>query len=151
MPRVPESELQRLKEEISVERLVGDSGIELKCAGKDLLGRCPFHADDTASLVVTPGKSLWHCFGCDAGGGPIDWVMKTRSVSFRHAVELLREGLASSLAVEGGKRTTVRSLPGAGRVRCRRCTAARAGGRVLPRDVKERSGLGCDPGLRAAW
>jgi len=27
-----------------------------------LLGRCPFHEDATASLVVTPGKNLWHCF-----------------------------------------------------------------------------------------
>ena len=58
-----------------------------------MLGRCPFHEDDTASLVVTPGKNLWHCFGCGVGGGPIDWVMKRRGVSFRHAVELLREGV----------------------------------------------------------
>jgi hypothetical protein len=41
---------------------------------------------------VTPGKNLWHCFSCQIGGGPIDWMMKTKGVSFRHAVELLREG-----------------------------------------------------------
>ncbi len=40
--------------------------------------------------MVTPAKNLWHCFGCGIGGGPIDWVMKRRGVSFRHAVELLR-------------------------------------------------------------
>jgi DNA primase catalytic core len=55
-----------------------------------MLGRCPFHEDATASLVVTPAKNLWHCFGCGVGGGPIDWVMKRQGVSFRHAVELLR-------------------------------------------------------------
>ena len=65
-----------------------------------MLGRCPFHKDDTASLVVTPGKNLWHCFGCGVGGGPIDWVMKRRGVSFRHAVELLREGVVP-LAADG--------------------------------------------------
>jgi DNA primase catalytic core len=112
MARIPESEIERLKVEVSVERLVEDSGIALKRAGKDFVGRCPFHEDDTASLVVTPAKNLWHCFGCGAAGGPIDWVMKKNGVSFRHAVELLREGLPS-LAAESGrvKRSTVRALP----------------------------------------
>jgi len=90
--RIPPEELERLKAEVSVEQLVEASGVALKSAGKDLLGRCPFHEDREASLVVTPAKNLWHCFSCQIGGGPIDWVMKSRSVSFRHAVELLRSG-----------------------------------------------------------
>ena len=100
MPRIPDTEIERLRNEVSVERLVEASGVELKRGGKDMLGRCPFHKDDTASLVVTPGKNLWHCFGCGVGGGPIDWVMKRRGVSFRHAVELLREGVVP-LAADG--------------------------------------------------
>ena len=95
MARIPEAEIERLKEAVPVARLVEASGIELKKGGKDLLGRCPFHEDATASLVVTPGKNLWHCFGCGVGGGPIDWVMKRQSVSFRHAVELLRADMGS--------------------------------------------------------
>ncbi|HEU0204306.1 MAG TPA: DNA primase [Burkholderiaceae bacterium] len=90
MARIPDGELQRLKEEVSVQRLVEAAGIDLRSGGKDLLGRCPFHADAEPSLVVTPAKNLWHCFGCGIGGGPIDWVMKKNAVSFRHAVELLR-------------------------------------------------------------
>src|SRR5574340_265899 len=109
MARIPESEIERLKNEVSVARLVEAAGIELKKAGKDLLGRCPFHEDDTASLVVAPGKNLWHCFGCGVGGGPIDWIIKQNGVSFRHAVELLREGI-TSLAAEPVKRSTVRKL-----------------------------------------
>lgn len=118
MARIPEQEIERLKVEVSVERLVEDSGIALKKSGKDIVGRCPFHEDDTASLVVTPAKNLWHCFGCGVGGGPIDWVMKKSGVSFRHAVELLREGLPGglpSLAADAAagrvKRSTVRALP----------------------------------------
>lgn len=113
MPRIPEAEIERLKNEVSVERLIESSGIALKKVGKDLQGCCPFHEDDTASLVVTPAKNLWHCFGCGIGGGPIDWVIKKNGVSFRHAVELLREGI-SSLAAPGGapvKHSTVRTLP----------------------------------------
>jgi DNA primase catalytic core len=114
MARIPEQEIERLRNEVSVERLAEAAGIELKRSGKDLLGRCPFHADDTASLVVTPAKNLWHCFGCGLGGGPIDWVMKRNGVSFRHAVELLRADL--SLAAGSGeagalKRSLVRKLP----------------------------------------
>jgi DNA primase catalytic core len=87
--------------------LVASDGVALSRSGADLAGLCPFHDDREPSLKVTPGKNLWHCFGCGAGGGPVDWVMKRRGVSFRHAVELLREiagtpgpaeTLASSLA-----------------------------------------------------
>ncbi|MDP3514723.1 MAG: CHC2 zinc finger domain-containing protein [Sulfuritalea sp.] len=115
MARIPEAEIERLKNEVSVERLVEASGIELKKAGKDLLGRCPFHEDDTASLVVTPAKNLWHCFGCGIGGGPIDWIIKKNGVSFRHAVELLRDGVSEMSSLAAGsepiKRSTVRALP----------------------------------------
>jgi hypothetical protein len=106
MPRIPDDELDRLKAEISLVRLVEGRGIALARQGKDWVGRCPFHADDTPSLVVTPSKNLFHCFGCGAAGGPVDWVMKFDGVSFRHAVELLRaaQGCAS---VAGGR------MPGA--------------------------------------
>ena len=114
MARIPEAEIERLKNEVSVERLVDAAGIELKRGGKDLLGRCPFHEDDTASLVVTPAKNLWHCFGCGIGGGPIDWVIKRNGVSFRHAVELLRADpslAAGSVDVTGAiKRSRVARL-----------------------------------------
>lgn len=112
MARIPEAEVQRLKDEVAVQRLVEAAGIELKRVGKDLAGRCPFHEDDEPSLIVTPAKNLWHCFGCQVGGGPIDWVMKLKGVSFRHAVELLKDD--SSLAAVAGepvKRSTVRALP----------------------------------------
>jgi len=92
MPRIPDSEIERLKVEISLERLVESSGIALEKRGQDLVGRCPFHEDDTPSFVVTPAKNLFHCFGCGVGGGPIDWVMKRQGMSFRHAVEWLRDG-----------------------------------------------------------
>ena len=118
MARIPEAEIQRLKNEVSVQDLAQASGLELKKSGKDLHGRCPFHADDTASLVITPEKNLWHCFGCGAAGGPIDWVIKTQGVSFRHAVELLRAdpslaagSLDGAAGTVGVKRSTVRRLP----------------------------------------
>jgi DNA primase catalytic core len=111
MARIPEAEVERLKKEVSVERLAAAAGVELKRQGGDLIGRCPFHEDKTPSLVVTPAKNLWHCLGaCRSGGSVIDWVMKAEGVSFRHAVELLRAD-APIGAVRAAKESSVRKLP----------------------------------------
>jgi DNA primase len=92
MARIPESEIERLKLQVSIVRLVEAAGIALKPHGKDLVGRCPFHEDRTPSLVISPKANLWHCLGaCQAGGSAIDWVMRWQKVSFRHAVELLQK------------------------------------------------------------
>lgn len=109
MARIPDEELERLKAEIAVERLVEASGITLTKSGKDRTGKCPFHEDAEASLIVTPAKNLWHCFGCGAAGGPIDWVMRTQNISFRHAVELLRADL--SITAEPAQASASRRLP----------------------------------------
>ena len=115
MARIPNGELERLKREVSLERLAEARGVRLERHGADLLGLCPFHDDHEPSLVITPSKNLWHCLGaCQAGGSVIDWVMRAEGVSFRHAAELLRadlppEGLSKSKPPE---RSTVPKLPG---------------------------------------
>jgi hypothetical protein len=89
MARIPDADIERLKQEVSLQRLVEAQGIELKRHGADLLGLCPFHDDHEPSLQVSPKKNLWHCLGaCQKGGSVIDWVMRSRGVSFRHAVGL---------------------------------------------------------------
>lgn len=90
MARIPQDELERLKSSVNLVALVEASGLVLERRGSDLVGRCPFHEDSDPSLVVTPDKNLWHCFGCNAGGSVIDWTMKLKGISFRHAVEILK-------------------------------------------------------------
>ncbi len=93
LPRIASEELELLKAEISIQRLAESRGIKLQSHGKDLLGLCPFHPDTSPSLVISPEKNLWNCLGaCGTGGTVIDWVMKAEGVSFRHAVEILRDG-----------------------------------------------------------
>ena len=114
MARIPESEVERLKKEISVQRLAEARGVKLTRHGADLLGKCPFHDDRTPSLVITPAKNLWHCLGaCNAGGDVIEWVMRAEGVSFRHAVELLRSDHLPSAAspIQPVKQSTVPKLP----------------------------------------
>ncbi|VAX06239.1 DNA primase, phage associated [hydrothermal vent metagenome] len=78
MARIAEEEINRLKEAISLMRLVESQGYQPKKQGKDYVIRCPFHDDKTPSLVITPAKNLYHCFGCGAAGSVIDWIMKTQ-------------------------------------------------------------------------
>ena len=91
MARIPDEEIERLKREVSVQRLAEARGIKLRGQGDNLLGLCPFHDDREPSLVISPSKNVWHCLGaCQAGGSVIDWVMRAEGVSFRLAVEMLR-------------------------------------------------------------
>ncbi len=111
MARIPDDVINRLKTDISLQRLAEAQGIELKKHGHDLIGLCPFHDDKDPSLVITSEKNLWHCLGaCQSGGSVIDWVMKAEGVSFRHAVELLQNDHVPSLAAKPVKRTTTRKL-----------------------------------------
>ena len=115
MARISDGELARLKAEVSWVRLVEAKGIALAKHGAngDLVGRCPFHEDRTPSFVVSPVKNLWRCHGaCQTGGSVVDFVMRVEAVSFRHAVDLLRQGVTTG-PVDGlpPKASTVAKLP----------------------------------------
>ena len=87
MPRIPQSELDRLKRDTDLAALVRASGVTLDRHGSDLLGLCPWHDDKEPSLVISPAKGLWHSLGaCGEGGSVIDRVMKAEGVIFSHAV-----------------------------------------------------------------
>ncbi|MES9906723.1 MAG: CHC2 zinc finger domain-containing protein [Sedimenticola sp.] len=114
MARIPDDQIDHLKQEVSLQRLVESQGVKIKRHGADLIGLCPFHDDKEPSLVITPKQNLWHCLGaCQCGGSVIDWVMKAEGVSFRHAVELLLADYSPSLVANTGpvKQATVRKLP----------------------------------------
>ena len=93
MARIPNDELDRAKHDISLLELVQRSGYRPQKQGKDYAINCPFHDDDTPSLIITPKSNLFNCFGCGEAGTVIDWVMKTQGVSFRRSVEILRNDL----------------------------------------------------------
>jgi DNA primase catalytic core len=93
MPRIPDTEIDRIKQQTDLAALVRSRGIELAKHGNGhLTGKCPFHEEDEASFIVTPAKGLYHCMGCGAAGNAIQFVEKFDGVSFRHAFELLNDG-----------------------------------------------------------
>ncbi|WP_244590046.1 CHC2 zinc finger domain-containing protein, partial [Xenorhabdus budapestensis] len=100
MARIPEAELQHLKSAVPLVAIIEQQGRQVFKRGKDMTVLCPFHEEKTPSMVITPSKNLYHCFGCDAGGSVLDWVMQTENLSLRHAVERLRAVLGHNPAVE---------------------------------------------------
>lgn len=112
MARIPEAELERLKREMSLVRLIQSQGHRLEKRGKDFVMRCVFHDESTASLSISPEKNLYHCFGCGAAGSVLDWVMKTQGVSLPHAVQLLRnDAPLENTEKVGVTRSHARHLP----------------------------------------
>jgi DNA primase catalytic core len=108
---MPEDEKERIKREVSIQRLAEARGIKLRRVGKELIGLCPFHDDRNPSLNIDPAKNVWSCKGaCGEGGDVFLWVMRAEGVSFNHAKELLRKNYAPSSGPVV-KQSTVPKLP----------------------------------------
>ncbi|BES83360.1 hypothetical protein PEC302107_40870 [Pectobacterium araliae] len=90
MARIPESELQHLKAAVPLVDVVRSQGRQVFKRGKDVVVLCPFHQEKNPSCVISSDKNLYHCFGCDAGGSVLDWVMKTEGLSLHRAADRLR-------------------------------------------------------------
>ncbi|NAH06565.1 DNA primase [Escherichia coli] len=99
MARIPEAELQHLKAAVALVAVVQAQGRQLVKKGKDFTTLCPFHDEKTPSCVISPEKNLYHCFGCNAGGSVLNWVMQTEKLSLRKAVERLKAELGDNPAV----------------------------------------------------
>jgi len=65
--------------------------VELKRAGKEFRGLCPFHREKTPSFMVSPTKQVYHCFGCNASGNVVTFIMDIENLSFKEAIEFLAE------------------------------------------------------------
>ncbi|MBL4868506.1 MAG: hypothetical protein JKY67_19250 [Pseudomonadales bacterium] len=112
MARIPNDQLERIKTEVSLVRLVESQGCQMTKQGKDYAVCCPFHDEKTASCIISPKSNLFNCFGCGAAGSVIDWVMKTQGVSFRLACEILQKDVGIVTEAKPVKRSTTKnSLP----------------------------------------
>ena len=83
--------------------------VHLKKRGKDYVGLCPFHNEKTHSFTVVPGKNMYYCFGCGAGGSAVTFLMKYNNSTFTEALQELADRAGITLPVrelseEAGKR-----------------------------------------------
>ena len=80
--------LSRIKSEISLSDVIGKD-LRLTKKGKEYVGNCPFHSEKTASFFVNNEKCTYYCFGCGARGDIVEYIMKTKGITFPQAVEYL--------------------------------------------------------------
>lgn len=79
--------------------------VRLQKKGASYFGLCPFHNEKTGSFSVTPGKQMYYCFGCGAGGNVFTFLMNYENFSFSEAMEALAEraGIALPQREESGQ------------------------------------------------
>lgn len=82
--------IEEVKNRCNIIDIVG-SVVELKRAGRNYKGRCPFHNENTPSFVVSEEKQIFTCFGCNATGDVIEFVRKYYNLDFRESLEKLAE------------------------------------------------------------
>ncbi|MDR0325822.1 MAG: DNA primase [Oscillospiraceae bacterium] len=70
--------------------------------GSRWFARCPFHSEKTPSFTVTPESGLFYCFGCQAGGGPIQFIMRAENLEFSDAVRYLAGRLGLAVPEDSG-------------------------------------------------
>lgn len=92
---IPEEKVREVAERLSIVDVVGEY-VSLKRSGANYTGLCPFHGEKTPSFNVNPGREIFHCFGCGAGGNIFSFVMKIEGLSFPEAFRKLaaRAGVA---------------------------------------------------------
>lgn len=80
--------LEDIKSEIDIVDFISGY-VQLKKAGQNWKGLCPFHSEKTPSFTVSQSKQIFHCFGCGVGGDIISFLLKYENLSFKEAVNLL--------------------------------------------------------------
>lgn len=90
MPMFPETWMDELLQKTDLVSLVSEYVPLTQKSGR-LWGCCPFHNEKTPSFSVQPEKQMYYCFGCHAGGGPIQFVQEIERLSFVEAVKFLAQ------------------------------------------------------------
>src|SRR5262249_9605134 len=86
----PGSIAERVKTQADIVRVVGEY-VQLKKAGQNFRGLCPFHSEKSPSFNVHPMRQIYHCFGCGKGGDVFSFVMEMEKCEFPEAIRIVAE------------------------------------------------------------
>ncbi|MDR0903272.1 MAG: DNA primase [Ruminococcus sp.] len=99
---IPKHFIEELKLRVPIESVIG-SHVDLKRAGKNMIGLCPFHSERTPSFSVNTAEQYYHCFGCNEGGDVITFVMNYERLEYIEAIRLLAERAGLSIPESDGR------------------------------------------------
>ncbi|PKG54710.1 DNA primase [Halomonas sp. MES3-P3E] len=98
--QIPQRFIDDLLGRVDVVEVVGER-VQLKKAGRNYSGLCPFHQEKTPSFTVSADKQFYHCFGCGANGNALRFLMEYDKLPFPEAVEQLAGRLGIEVPREG--------------------------------------------------
>ena len=157
MGRIPEETIREIRDRVDIVGLVGRY-VDLKKAGRNFKGLCPFHDEKTPSFNVQPDRQIFHCFGCGEGGDVISFLQSHDGLSFPEAARVLARELGIEIpeTTSGGDSGLIARLASANEIAqklYRDSLASEAGSvgrayldaRSLDADSIERFGVGYAP------
>lgn len=91
-----QSEIDQLIDRADIVDTIGKR-VDLKRAGVNYKVCCPFHGEKTPSLVVSPAKGIWKCFGCGEGGNVVNFIMLKDQKTYPEAIRALAHEIGFKL------------------------------------------------------
>ena len=85
---IPDDVITQIRQAADIVAVIGQH-VQLRKAGRNWKGLCPFHGEKTPSFNVSPDKGFFHCFGCQKHGDVFTFVMELEGKSFVEAAEQL--------------------------------------------------------------
>lgn len=88
MPRFSEETIREVRFRNNIEDVISQY-VQLKRAGSNLVGLCPFHSEKSPSFTVFSKSDSFYCFGCGAGGDVISFIRRAEALDYPEAIEFL--------------------------------------------------------------
>ncbi len=101
--------VEELQNRVDITDLI-NKRVPLKKAGANYQACCPFHNEKTPSFSVSPSKQFYYCFGCQASGNAIDFMMNFDHLTFVDAVENIAAEVGMTVEYEQLSREEVRKF-----------------------------------------
>ena len=101
--KIPREFIDELLARIDIVEVI-DQRVPLTKGGKDFKACCPFHNENTPSFTVSSTKQFYHCFGCNANGSAIGFLMEFDRLSFVEAIEELAQSAGLEMPDTGPQR-----------------------------------------------
>lgn len=96
MARIPRAVIDEVRNSVDIVDVIGRY-VQLKKAGKNFTGLCPFHNEQTPSFSVNAEKQYYHCFGCGRSGNVFQFLMDYQHINFVEAVAAVAKDAGISL------------------------------------------------------
>ena len=100
--RIPKEVVEEIRTRNDIVDVIS-SYVNLKRAGSNYSGLCPFHNEKTPSFTVFPATQTFYCFGCSQSGDAISFVMKSENLEYVAAVESLAKRAGITISKDYGE------------------------------------------------